>query len=477
MRSPLLPLLLLGSLLGGCEDQTILIQTPDGWGGDRAPTLPVFEPPDDGMDDVCEDASTESLTLHMSADDSNSQALPALARRAIATGDTVSGTMRPYEFLNHYSFDYEPAAAGQVALVPQVRRDEEGLTMVIAAVAPDVDPAERAAMNLTFSIDTSCSMGGEPLRRVEEALVALSGELREGDVVSAATWSSENTTLLDSHAISGSGDAVLTGLGSQLTAGGGTDLEQGLAAAYALASANFDGDKLNRVVFFSDGGANIGVTSRDLIARHSDDGEEEGIYLVAVGATDDGFYEDALMNEVSDLGKGSYVFLDRDGEAERLFTGPNMLATMAVAARDVRLAVTLPAGFVLDTFHGEEVSEDPDEVEPQHLAPNDQMLYHYTLADCTDGTGDPVFGFELTWSDPVTREDATVTVERRLSELLDSPRRQLEKADAIVAYADALSTLLTEDLDLAEAKVTAALAAFPGDADLQEIQSLLLQVR
>ena len=33
-------------------------------------------------------------------------------------------------------------------------------------------------------------------------------------------------------------------------------------------------------------------------------------------------------------------------------------------------------------FYGEEYSENPEEVEPQHLAPNDSMIYHQVIASC-----------------------------------------------------------------------------------------------
>jgi Ca-activated chloride channel family protein len=409
------------------------------WGDDddmAPPVAPeeVFDDPGDVADDICEDALPDPLTLSMSADDSNSQAQPALARGWIRDGLGLGGALRPYEFLNYYDFDYAPADPGTVDVVPQLRDDGEGgYTMLVAVVAPHVDPQERRPVNLTFSIDTSCSMGGAGLARVEETLRAVAGELREGDLVSVSTWSTASRVLVDSHAITGANDPVLLSVANNLGSAGSTDLEGGLATAYNLASNNYAPGRLNRVVFLSDGGANTGVTSEDLIAQHAEDGNGEGIYLVAVGASAPGGYSDSLMNHVSDLGKGSYVFLDGPAEAERMFTGERLLSTLEVAARDVRLDVTLPPGFVLDVFHGEEVSTNPAEVEPQHLAPNDQMLYHFTLADCAGPDDGRTFGFDVTFLDPETRQERTVSVSRTVAELLAAPRRQLEKADVLIS--------------------------------------------
>ncbi len=209
-----------------------------------------------------------------------------------------------------------------------------------------------------------------------------------------------------------------------------------------------------------------------MIAEKADNNDGEGTYLIGVGVGESSYYSDDLMDAVTDAGKGAYLFIDTPQEAQRMF-GDRFLANSAVAARNVRMQLTMPWYFGMKSFHGEEYSADPQEVEPQHLAPNDQMLYHYTLADCAMGEDDPLFAFEVTWTDPVTRQDQTVTVERRLSELLDAPRRQLEKADAIIAFVDAMSSMDPEELAGAQEQLDAALAAFPDDADLREVRDLM----
>ena len=56
---------------------------------------------------------------------------------------------------------------------------------------------------------------------------------------------------------------------------------------------------------------------------------------------------------------------------------------MEVAARAVQVEVTLPWYFQMKKFYGEEWSEDPEEVEPQHLAPGDATLILQTLKACS----------------------------------------------------------------------------------------------
>src|SRR5262245_8254552 len=74
--------------------------------------------PVDTTDD-CEGA--EAKPLYLSPDDSNSTASPVLVREYGADGASV----RVWEFLNYYTFDYAPAAAGSVTVDLQLRPTDD----------------------------------------------------------------------------------------------------------------------------------------------------------------------------------------------------------------------------------------------------------------------------------------------------------------------------------------------------------------
>ena len=141
----------------------------------------------------------------------------------------------------------------------------------------------------------------------------------------------------------------------------------------------------------------------------------------------------------------------------------------------------MPAGYVMQEFHGEEYSEDPQEVEPQHLAPGDAMLFHQVLTDCTpeahDGT--EAFQFTVTWVDPVTRNPQVDTVTLTVDEMLAEADTQLLKANVSVVFAMALTDVwdlpaaerepfLTELRDTAD-----DVYMNTGDADLAEVATYL----
>ena len=242
---------------------------------------------------------------------------------------------------------------------------------------------------------------------------------------------------------------------------------------YALATEHYGELRLNRVVLVSDGGANVGVTAPELIANHSNDADGEGIYLVGVGTGPYTQYADGLMDVVTDAGRGAYVYLDSVAEAETMFT-ERFDEVMEVAARGVNLELTLPWYFQMHEFFGEEYSEDPKEVEAQHLAPSDVMVFNQVLKACDASVVNEAdeIGIKATWETPITREPMVLEHVASVGELLNGETAQLRLGKAIVAYAEALKTGTTADIASAQAALSAVDPALGGDV-VEEIASLL----
>jgi Ca-activated chloride channel family protein len=442
-------------------------------------------------DDVpgCAQADPGRATrLFLSADDSGSMAGPVIARRLIRGGQPVPAhVVRPWEFLNYYDFSFEPAAPGQVRIVPQLsscpQNDRLSLQVALQAEARAED--NRAPLTITFVLDTSGSMGatsvaGEtPIVLERAAVLALAGRLREGDVVSMVTWDTSQREIMAGHAITGASDPVLVAAAAALAPGGGTDLHAGLTRGYELAKRFYDPARINRVILISDGIANAGVTDEMLIAQHADDEQgDAGIYLAGIGVG--AGLNDTLMNAVTDAGRGAYVYLDSSAEANRML-GERYLQVVDLAARAVRLEVTLPYHLVLEKFFGEVASTDAQKVRPQHLAPNDAMLFFQVLRACDPSLlhGDDRIELRATWQTPFTREMREQTIDTTLNALAGDDE-DLSKAAAIAGYAEALVTAATAveaadktaALEHALADVRTAEHA-DSDPDLLEVAALL----
>jgi len=433
-------------------------------------------------------ADQEPVVMYMSNDDSNSQASPILARRHIAENAVVpKSAIRIHEFLNYYDLSGPAPDEGAAQVSIEMRRTNAELgefTLMLSAQGRTMTDESRPPMNLVFSLDTSGSMSGPPMELLKDTMSAAVGRLRAGDIVSIVTWSDDQQVVLDGHVVTGADEPELFGIIGGLASGGSTNLHAGLVNAYQLANAHEIDDGINRVILISDGGANAGVTEADLIASEAADEDGEGIYLVGVGVGTAHTYQDGLMDSVTDAGKGAYVYIDTTEEAEKQFDR-RFLANMAVAARNVRMRLTLPWYFGIEKFHGEEFSPVPSEVEPQHLAPNDSMTFHQIVAACDPSLITKCDSVEarVDYVDPLTGVEMHDALEIAIESLVARPADRLRKADVVVAYAKSLIVIagLTQSGEWAGAAEVAtnmhdwarAAANAHDDPELLEIAELL----
>ncbi len=464
------------------SDDTGSIDDPE----DTAPMEDTAVTADTAVEDDCDDQSP--VVLYMSPDDSNSMSSASQVRAAVLEGwaslEYVS--IRSWEFMNYYDFAYEPPQDEDLALsmqlVPAVEGEDDEWMLQVGVTAPELSNDERAPMNLTFVLDTSGSMDGRPLELTQELLIAASSQLREGDIISVVSWNTSNNVLLENHVHEGHFDLSLRAVAANLEASGGTDLYGGLMKGYELANRGYASDRINRVVLVSDGGANAGVTSLELIQEQADGQDEEGIYLVGVGVGSPHTYHDLLMDQVTDAGKGASIFVDNEDEAWKMFAS-RFVNTMGVAARDVQLQLALPPGFEILRFSGEGVSADPSEIDPQHIAPNDSMVFYNHLQTCAPDLLDDsaAIGVTVRYKDAIDFDDRELSLQTTWGELLAGDTALLRKGDAVYTYAETLKQVIMgrhpsgreEAIDNALAVLSEAEAVNVGDSDLEEIRAVL----
>ncbi len=477
---------------GGSASDTAATGSPGGGTGGADGDEPEPDPEDSGEEGssssgtstgepLCDDQT--EVELYLSPDDSNSMSSPVQVRsKVLSGGSSIAGApIRVWEFLNYYSFDYPAAEPGTLALHTSLLREDDApegeFKLQIAVTSPALDNADRAKMNLTLVLDESGSMTGAPMSLQQETCRVIASSLRSGDIVSIVGWDTSNAIKLSGHQASGANDPVIVDTCNGLSPGGGTDLHGGLVAGYELAEEHYDNTRINRIVLMSDGGANAGVTDEELIAQHAGSQDQDGIYMVGVGVGE-GTYNDLLMDHVTDIGKGASVFIDSIDEAQKIF-GDRFVSTMAVAARDVQVQLDMPPGFEIVKFSGEEFSAVPEEIEPQHIAPNDAMVFHQSIATCAPELAgeDAEITVTARFLNAVTFEAQEVTHTITIGELLEQSDPQLLKGAAIFAYAEGLK-LARDEGDMsgvteASTAIERAEEVLPGDADLAEMRSVL----
>ncbi|HAN30320.1 MAG TPA: hypothetical protein DCQ06_01860 [Myxococcales bacterium] len=414
-----------------------------------------------------------------------------MARGLIGAGQIVYKAVRTYEMLNYYAFDYPAAKAGEVAVSAQMR--EVGLgdyTLQIGVRAPDYDPVTRRRLNMVLAVDTSSSMGWGPVGQTgmdlgRAACKAMVATLEKGDRFGLLAWGQSLQSVVAPKELSAKDDGTLAAACDSLKPKGTTGLSGGLLGAYAAVKAGFDTKRINRVVLLSDGGANVGETDEKMIAKEAKGADGQAIYLMGVGVGDAWNYNDTLMNTITDAGKGAYVFLDSVTEAWAVF-GNHLLRHVEIAARDVQVALELPPTFGVKAFYGEQISTKKEEVEPQHLAANDAMIFHQKVTSCAPETltGDEPIAVTATWTHPQTGKETQSSFSASLNQLLQGKVKLLKKGEAVVAYAEALKDVQSLSGAAAQARIDEAIGVIdkgqkelPGDADLQEIGALLQAYR
>ncbi|MEN0063358.1 MAG: VWA domain-containing protein [Myxococcota bacterium] len=413
----------------------------------------------------------------VSPDDSNSMSAPGQVR---AHADTLHWALpgladRQWEFFNYAQWDYPPAKEGLVGIEADLAAASEAgeWTLQVAVTSPQVRRADRQPMNLTFVLDTSGSMSGWPIALTQQVLRDVSSQLRHGDIVNVVSWNLDQTVLLEGLKVKGPRDPRFEFAIGQLRTGGGTNLFQGLKAGYELARQCAGAGRIDRVVLVSDGGVNVGETNEALIGQAAGGEDEEGIYLIGVGIGVS--YRDNVMDRVTDLGRGATVYIHDEAESARMF-GQRFLETVSVAARDVKIRYDLPAGLTVDveSFSGEEISTDADDVRPQHLAPNDAMVLHQRLKACGPVDLNALFGVTVTYRDAVTFAPRSVTRVWPLRKLLRRRAPQLDKGIALMAFLESLRRLDDpEPRRRAEKAMRHAFATNPQDSDLAWMKDVL----
>lgn len=370
----------------------------------------------------------------------------------------------------------------------QLRKEGDAdFHLQIGVAAPHIADKDRRKANIVVAVDTSSSMGWGPvgdtgIDRAIGACMAIVGSLQPDDRFSLVTWGGAVSQKLAGYKILKKDDKSGFEACQSLGASGVTNLAAGLKSAYGLAKDLFDKSRINRVVLISDGGTNVGEKDKELIAKAAKDAEGEAIYLLGVGVGDPWNYNDELMDAVTEAGKGAYVFADSVKEAYAIF-GAGFVRHIELAAREVQVELTLPPTFAMKAFHGEQVSTNKDEVEPQHLGANDAMVFHQVIKSCDPAAieEDAKIGVKATWKHPETGKEHVDKWEAKLSDLLKGDGVELRKGDAVVALAEALKDLrglkgdgALKRIDEAILVVEAALKVLPKDAEVVALKDMLL---
>jgi Ca-activated chloride channel homolog len=376
--------------------------------------------------------------LFLSADDSNSCASPVIVRNIINNGRYVHPSLiRTYEFYNYYNFGYPAPEEGDLGVYANMHDEGDGVFSIQAVLrSPDRTMENLPPFNIVFLLDSSGSMAGEPWALSREFVYRYIDFLRPGDTFAIVTVDRYAEVLIDKYQVNSGAASYAKRKLEKVIPDDITNLDPGITLAYEIAESFHNNEELTRVIFVSDGGANAGDYSGRTVSGYAADGDSQGIYLTGVGVGSG--FNDGLMNMLTDSGRGAYFFLDTQDEIDHILD--EFLSYFDLAYKNVRLGMQMPPGWDLRSFHGEQISTVREDIVPQYLAPNDQMIFHMELNYTGRG---PIkqdkFTFEAEFT-PIGAEPdlavSTFTVEQ-----MTRSSSQLMKANAITVFAEGLKTV------------------------------------
>ena len=249
--------------------------------------------------------------------------------------------VRVEELINAFDYDYaRPTGQSRpFAITTAVAASPwaEGRQIVhIGLQGYELPAGEQRPLNLTFLVDVSGSMASaDKLDLAKKAMNLAIDRLRPQDTL-AVTYYAEGagTTLQPTP---GDEKLKMRCAVASLRASGGTAGATGMTNAYDQAQASFARDKVNRILMFTDGDFNVGVTDDKRLEDYVADKRETGVYLSVYGFGR-GNYQDARMQTIAQAGNGVAAYVGDLRDARRLF-GPAFDKGAFPIADDVKIQV------------------------------------------------------------------------------------------------------------------------------------------
>lgn len=203
---------------------------------------------------------------------------------------------------------------------------------------------ERPTRNIALAIDASGSMSGARLRAAKRAALGLVQRLSPHDRVTLVSFASEVILHLDG--VTPGTDNALR-IGAEINAietRGRTNLSEGWLCAVdrAAALAETDPRMTPRIILLSDGHANTGITSPDMLSRHASELRNRGVLTSTLGIGDG--YDERLLRSLAEAGGGRFHDAELADEIDSVLLG-ELDDIDATAIEDVCLELTMPDGF------------------------------------------------------------------------------------------------------------------------------------
>lgn len=304
--------------------------------------------------------------------------------------------VRVEELINYFAYDYATPATDEAPFAvhtevgPSPWHSDRHL-LHVGIKGYELPESELPPANLVFLIDVSGSMQNpNKLGLLKSSMKMLVKRLSPEDRVAIAVYAGAAGMVLESTP--GSERAKILSAIDQLSAGGSTNGGAGIRLAYSLAEQGLMADGINRVILATDGDFNVGTTDTEALKNLVEAKRESGVALTVLGFGG-GNYNDALMQELAQIGNGNAAYIDTLNEARKVLV-EEIGATLNMIAKDVKIQIEFNPATVAEyrligyeTRHLDREDFNNDKVDAGDIGAGHTVtaLYEIALAD-SDGT-------------------------------------------------------------------------------------------
>ena len=249
--------------------------------------------------------------------------------------------VRAEEFINYFDYGYkQPANRAQpfsvtteLGAAPWNAKHE---LLLIGLKGFEMQKSEIPAANLVFLLDVSGSMD-EPnkLPLLKASITQMVERMSARDRVSIVVYAGAAGLVLEPTP-GNEHDKILAAL-NQLSAGGSTNGGEGIELAYQLAISNKIEGGANRIILATDGDFNVGQFDQNKLKEFVASKRDSGVSLSTLGFGADN-YNDAMAEQLADVGNGKYAYIDSIEEASRVL-GREVAGSLYTIAGDVKIQI------------------------------------------------------------------------------------------------------------------------------------------
>ncbi len=376
--------------------------------------------------------------IFLSNDDSMSLASAQRVLYNVMNGRSLSAReIRPHELLNYFSFDTVTPDADQLFDV-LASAERHGDSLSVALAVRGGSPT-RQPLDLTVLVDRSCSMQDEGrMDYTQRAMTQMSDQLEDGDRVDVVLFDDTVCVPLENWVAGRDDPELLRNTIASMQPEGATDLDLGLREAYRVSQSHLDTHGRNRrVMVMTDAMLNTGDVNPNTVSEIGRAFDDDGVRLTGVGVGRD--FNDKVLHQLTEKGKGAYVYLGSEAVVDRLFGPDGFPSLTETIAHDVQFSLQLPDSLAMQRFYGEEASTRAEDVQPINYYAGTSQLF---LQDLVIADGDPVRSDAVTltirYRDARTGEPETRTFKTTVGVMLDADRHNVRKGLALMAWSDLL---------------------------------------